>query len=135
MKRAIALLCFLNFVSATAARAEELFPKPGWQDAPNPLASPHAIPGGTISAWAGPYPESLNYLRENNSFVYQVFSAMYETLLSTSPLTAELEPGIAERWSISDDQKTFTFWINPAARWSDGQPITADDVRWTYDTI
>ncbi len=117
------------------ARADDLFPKPDWKDAPNPFASPHATPGGTLSAWAGPYPESLNYFLANNSFVAEAFSSMYDTLLSTDPLTAELVPGIAERWSISDDKKTFTFWIDPAAHWSDGQPITAEDVRWTFDTI
>ncbi len=122
-------------LTASTSRADDLFPKPDWKDAPNPLASPHATPGGTLAIHAGPYPQSFNYLLENNAFCAEVFSAMYESLLSTSPLTADYEPGLAERWSISDDKKIFTFWLDPNARWSDGQPITADDVRWTYDTI
>jgi ABC-type transport system substrate-binding protein len=52
-----------------------------------------------------------------------------------NPLTPSQEPGLAERWSISDDKRTFTFWLNPKARWSDGQPITAQDVKWTFDAI
>ncbi|MGQ4807658.1 Oligopeptide-binding protein AppA [Candidatus Entotheonellaceae bacterium PAL068K] len=36
---------------------------------------------------------------------------------------------------MSADQKTITFWINKRARWSDGRPITAHDVKATYDAI
>ena len=40
-----------------------------------------------------------------------------------------------ERWSIGDDKQTFTFHIDPKARWSDGKPVTAHDVKWTYEAI
>src|SRR5262245_38577041 len=118
---------------ATVVRADRIFPAPDWQDAPNPLASPHATPGGTISAWAGPYPQTLNYLLDNNAFASEVFGDLYDSLLSLNPVTADHEPAIADQWSISDDKKTFTFRIDPTAHWSDGEPITAYDVRWTYD--
>ena len=36
---------------------------------------------------------------------------------------------------ISDDKKTFTFTIDPTARWSDDRPITSADVKWTYDAV
>ncbi|MDA1044892.1 MAG: extracellular solute-binding protein [Verrucomicrobia bacterium] len=117
------------------SQADQIFPDPEWQDVPHPLASPEAMSGGDISAFSGQYPKSLNYLLDNNSFTATAFSSMYETLLDTHPITADYQPGIANKWSMSDDRKTFTFWIDSAARWSDGQPITAFDVQWTYDTI
>ncbi|MCE9614899.1 MAG: extracellular solute-binding protein [Lentisphaerae bacterium] len=118
-----------------SVRAEETFPRPDWHDAPNPLASPHAVVGGTLSIFPGPYPPSFNYYLNNSAFSAEIFSSLYETLITTSPLTADYEPALAQKWTISDDKRTFTFWIDPKARWSDGQPVTAEDVLWTFDTI
>lgn len=115
--------------------AEEHFPSPHWIDRPNPLASPHAIVGGEIIIHAGPSPKSFNYYLDNNSFSAELFGAMYETLLTMNPITLDFEPGLASQWTISDDKQTFTFQINPRAEWSDGQPVTAQDVRWTWDAI
>ncbi len=124
----------LVFIAALAS-AEELFPKPDWKDAPNPLASPDAVQGGELSVFGGQTPKSFNYYLDHNTFSDEVFSAMYETLLGMHPITAEYQPGLAKRWSISDDKKIFTFWIDERARWSDGSPVTAEDVRWTYEAI
>lgn len=133
MKKTVFALIFMLAISGV--HAEEMFPKPDWKDAPDPLASPYATPGGEISIFAGPYPGSLNYYLDNNTFTVEVFSAMFETLLTMNPVTLEFEPGIAEKWSISDDKKTFTFYIDKRAKWSDGTPITARDVKWTFDAI
>ncbi len=125
------LLLFIGI----AGSAEQVLPPDTWKDAPNPLASADAEVGGEISIFAGPNPQSFNYYLDNNMFSAQVFSLMYETLLSRNPLTLDDEPGLAEKWSISDDKKTFTFWIDKRARWSDGKSITAADVKWTFDAI
>jgi microcin C transport system substrate-binding protein len=119
----------------TAPAEADLYPLPGWRDRPNPLASPQAVAGGEISIWAGQYPKSFNYYLDNNSFSAELFGAMYETLLGMNPLTLEYEPALAERWTISQDKKTFTFRLNRNARWSDGQPVTAHDVRWTFEAL
>ena len=134
IKRIFPLFIVL-IVATTQISADEFFPKENWKDQPNPLASPDAKVGGEISTYAGQYPKSLNAYLDNNSFTADVFSSMYDTLLTLHPITAEYEPMIAERWSISDDKKTFTFWIDKRARWSDGEPITAYDVQWTFQTI
>jgi peptide/nickel transport system substrate-binding protein len=44
-------------------------------------------------------------------------------------------PGLAEKWEISDDGKIYTFHINPAATFSDGSPVTANDVLFTLKKI
>lgn len=117
------------------ARAEERFPKPDWKPAPNPMASPHAVPGGEIVIYGHQYPKSFNYYLDDNSFVAEVFGTLYETLVTRNSLTLDYEPALAESWTISDDKRTFTFRLNPKAKWSDGTPITAADVRWTFDAI
>jgi peptide/nickel transport system substrate-binding protein len=42
---------------------------------------------------------------------------------------------LAESWSTSEDGKTVTFKLNKAAKWHDGKPVTAHDVKFTFDTI
>ena len=132
MKKLIILLIILI---SNAAFSDETFPPAGWTDRPNPLASPNAVAGGEISIFAGQYPKSLNYYLDNNVLSAEIFGAIYETLLALNPITLEYEPGLAEKWTISEDRKTFTFYLNPLARWSDGTPITAQDVQWTCATI
>ncbi len=125
------LSALLTITSLQAAT----FPPATWSDAPNPIASSAATPGGNITSFAGQYPQSFNYYLANNSFCAELFSLMYESLLNTDPLDASFAPGLANSWTISEDRLTFTFQIDPAAKWSDGTPVTADDVAWTVATI
>lgn len=113
----------------------EVRPAEGWEAQPNPLASPLAEPGGRIRIFASQYPRSFNYYLDNNVFSSSLFNLMFENLMTYHPVTLEMEPGLAERVEISDDQRTFTFTLNPDARWSDGEPVTAEDVKWTFETI
>lgn len=126
---------FLACCIAVTAFADQSFPPADWQDAPSPLASPYAVDGGEITIYPGPSPKSLNYYLETSILSSQIFGFLYETLLTFNSVTLEFEPGLANSWIISDDKKTFTFHLNPRARWSDGSPITADDVKWTFDAV
>ena len=120
---------------AAAAQAEVVFPRADWQEAPNPLASEFAEKGGMLVAYLGPYPKSFNYYLDQNVMSAELFGQFYEPLMSLHPLTLELEPMLADRCVLGDDRKTFTFHMNPLAKWSDGQPVTAEDVRWTFEAI
>jgi len=123
------------WLAAGPAVSAEMFPGKNWADRPDPVAGALAVGGGQISIFAGQFPKSLNYYLDANVLSGEIFGAMYQTLLSTHSLTLDYEPSIARRWSISDDKKTFTFYIDPNARWSDQKPITAFDVKWTYDAV
>ncbi len=125
----------LFFLLTGVAIAEEQFPRADWSDQPSPFASPDAVVGGEFSIYGGPYPKSFNYYLDLNVFSAQLFGSMYENLLSYNSQTLEFEPALADRWTLSADKMTFTFHLDPAARWSDGQPVTAEDVRWTFETI
>jgi ABC-type transport system substrate-binding protein len=46
----------------------------------------------------------------------------------------ELQPWLAERWEISDPQ-TYVFHLRSGVRFHDGQPLTARDVKWTFDSL
>src|SRR5436189_1084396 len=51
-------------------------------------------------------------------------------------VTPELDyaPDLAQSWETPDD-KTIVFHLNPAAKFHDGRPVTAQDVKWTYDSV
>ena len=132
MKKIHLPLAFLLFSPLLYAE-DKVFPAEGW-DKPHPFASPNAVVGGQLvqNSIQG---KSLNAYLDNYTSTYQVFGAMYETLLNMDPATLEFTPGLAIRWTIADDQKTFTFELDPAAKWSDGKPVTAEDVRWTWEAV
>ena len=46
---------------------------------------------------------------------------------------AQLQSELAERWEISPDSKTITFYLRPNAKFHDGTPVTAEDVRWSIE--
>ena len=60
---------------------------------------------------------------------------MFEGLTEYHPKTLAPEPGIAERWDISEDLIRFTFHLRKDARWSDGTPITAWDAVYSWERI
>ncbi len=61
-----------------------------------------------------------------------IVRALFEGLAVKNPWTLEPEPGVAQSWDISDDGLTVTFHINPEARWSNGDPLTAHDYVWSW---
>lgn len=58
---------------------------------------------------------------------YRVVFAFFEGLTRPDRVTAAPRPGVAERWEISPDGLTYTFHLRSDARWSNGEPVTADD--------
>ncbi len=58
--------------------------------------------------------------------------ALFEGLAVKNPYTLEPEPGVAQSWEFSEDRRQITFHINPEARWSNGDPVTADDYVWSW---
>ncbi|HYV15472.1 MAG TPA: peptide ABC transporter substrate-binding protein [Conexibacter sp.] len=49
--------------------------------------------------------------------------------------TTAIKPDFAQSWTFSADKKALTLKVATGGKWSDGQPLTADDVAWTYNTI
>src|SRR5690348_2429883 len=57
-----------------------------------------------------------------------VIRLLFSPLVGINMDTQEPEPALAESWSVAPDQKTWTFKLRKNLRWSDSQPLTADDV-------
>jgi microcin C transport system substrate-binding protein len=101
----------------------------------DPIANPAAVKGGSFFTWAGGYPKSLNMWLEYSQFSVQVAGLMFEPLLTMDPVKDEPLGVLAKSWEISPDKKTYTFKIQPEAVWSDGKPITAEDIQFYYDVM
>lgn len=78
-------------------------------------------------------PSTFNYAL--NTTLYSVFGFIYEGLLRQNGVTAEMEPALAESWTIAPDKKTIRFTLRPGLRWSDGRPLTAADVVFSYQEV
>jgi peptide/nickel transport system substrate-binding protein len=80
--------------------------------------------------------DSLNPFVGYTELAYEVYSQNYEYLVERRPEDFMPGPdGIAESWEQSPDGKTWTFHLHEGITWQDGQPLTADDVVFTYNYI
>jgi oligopeptide transport system substrate-binding protein len=66
---------------------------------------------------------------------YNLMMAFFEGLLSQDPKDLHPVPGVAERWDVSDDGKVYTFHLRKDARWSNGDPVTAQDFLYSFRRI
>jgi peptide/nickel transport system substrate-binding protein len=66
---------------------------------------------------------------------YAAFEYIYPELIQYNSKTFEFRPDFAQSWTQSTDGLEWTFLTTPNATWSDGQPLTANDAAWTFNTI
>ncbi|TVP70790.1 MAG: ABC transporter substrate-binding protein [Leptolyngbya sp. LCM1.Bin17] len=64
-----------------------------------------------------------------------IFSLTFEGLTTTDAITGDTVPALAESWEMSEDGQTLVFTLREGLRWSDGEPLTAADVVFTYDVL
>jgi microcin C transport system substrate-binding protein len=99
------------------------------------IGDPRAVKGGTFKVLMLEFPGTMRiYGPETTAFNYQVQTMVYESLLTLHPTTLTYAPGLATHWQISPDRLTYRFRLDPNARFSTGQPVTADDVvaSWKF---
>jgi len=82
-----------------------------------------------------PTVDSLNPFTSIYSTPTQIHRLMYDYLTMYSAEDATPTEGLAEDWEFSEDGLTWTYTIRDDSTFSDGEPVTADDVAYTYNTI
>ena len=95
-----------------------------------PLAE--AQPSLIISQWSAP--SGFNVLTAADQYAYQDIALIFASLTKLDD-NLEPVPELASSWEVSDDGLTYTFHIDPNARWHDGEPVTAEDVAFTYHLV
>ncbi len=122
--------------SVSAEQGGPGFTGEGWKTAAfvYGLGEPTAPQGGSLRTPMLDWPATLRLTGENSNTQvnYAIATMAGESLLGHDPVTNELVPGIASHWQVSEDQSTYRFRIDPRAHYSDGTPITAEDVVATW---
>lgn len=73
------------------------------------------------------FPQTFRQLGPDANGGFAAWTRSGLGLLDRHPNTDKWLPSIASSWAMGDDHKTVYFKLNPKAKWSDGEPITADD--------
>lgn len=140
--RMVFFICSLMFpllaladVSVIEARSIALRGEPKYADdfTHFEYVNPAAPKGGSLRSQAIGTFDSFNRYGQRGDRVVNS-EVLYDTLMVDSADEIEVYyPLIAEKIRYADDYSFITFFINPKARFSDGQPITAQDVAFTFE--
>jgi peptide/nickel transport system substrate-binding protein len=104
---------------------------------PSASASGTIRKGGILRIGTTSYIDSLNPFNYIESQAYNAMIMIYPQLVQYAHSGSEgfkIEGDWATSWTTSADGKDWTFKLLPGAKWSDGQPLTADDAAWTINT-
>lgn len=91
--------------------------------------------GALVTSTIGEGPKTFNPFNTKDATSATMAELMFDGLVSTKPDTGEVIPKLAKSFEISPDGKIYTFQLRKGIKWSDGKPITADDVVFTWNKI
>lgn len=91
--------------------------------------------GGNMVYNLGAEPPSIHPITSSDLSSRWVKNFVCEGLFSKDYRTWANVPGLAERWEISKDNKVFTFFLRKDAVFHNGEPVTAEDVKFSFDAI
>ena len=92
--------------------------------------------GGTfVTSTIGEGPKTFNSWNSMDATSSQAADIMFDSLVTTDPYTGEVIPKLAKSIDVMPDNKTYIVKLRHGLKWSDGKPITADDVYFTWNTI
>ena len=126
-------------VSASPGPSAAGSPAPSTAASPSPPGSPAPSAAPTPSqatlrvGWSSE-PDTLNPLTTYSSEAIEVLQLVYDNLIGYG-LDLKPEPELAQSFETSVDGTSFTFHLRPNATWSDGQPVTSADMKYTFEAI
>ena len=80
-------------------------------------------------------PKTFNPLLILDAGSRDAVGLIFNGLITQNGMTAELEPELAEKWEVSEDGLRVVFTLRSGLKWSDGQPLTVDDVIFTFNDL
>jgi len=90
--------------------------------------------GGTIIAGLDQEPPTLDPHASPSAVTFQIIASVTENLLYMTN-DWQFQPWLAESWEVSADGTAFTFRLRKDVTFQDGQPLTAEVVKWNFDRI
>lgn len=107
-----------------------------WEDGSEQeeYGSPNAKKGGTYRFFIPDYPRTLRHVGEDASGGTRgyLLDDVFLPLVNRHPTTLKPIPACANQWAAGADKKTFYFKLDPDARFSDGEPVRADNFFFTF---
>lgn len=103
-----------------------------WTYATDPRESEHFQTGGEFTEVFEAQPAKLVPYIQTDVYGRRVVDLVSESLGAYDPKTLRLRGQLADAWQYAADGMWLRVHINPRARFSDGTPVTAEDVRWTF---
>jgi peptide/nickel transport system substrate-binding protein len=98
--------------------------------------APVGYPGGNLRVMEfGSTPKTFNPITANDQTSNDITEQIFSALLDVDFRTGKVVPALAYKWTHSKDGKVWTFYLRQGLRWSDGAPLTADDVVFTMKAI
>ncbi|TMI92707.1 MAG: ABC transporter substrate-binding protein [Bacillati bacterium ANGP1] len=91
--------------------------------------------GGTFLDAQVADPRTFNPILAQETSSTGAIGGLFDGLVEDNGETTETEPALAESWRTSPDGRTWTFKLRQGLQWSDGAPVTADDVAFTFQVI
>lgn len=88
---------------------------------------------GVLHIGNGTEPQGIDPHITSGTPEYQIMQSLFEGLVMQDPYTLEILPAGATHWDVSDDGRVYRFQLRPEARWSNGDPVTAEDYRWSIE--
>jgi peptide/nickel transport system substrate-binding protein len=121
--------CGKNAGSSKSAAVEAL-PDP-------PVLAPcgPGVPGGRLIIATYGDPKTFNPITGNEQSSDEICRHLFASLAGLDWPSQQALPGLAYFWTNSPDGKTWTFKLRKNLRWSDGEPLTADDVLFTWNDV
>ena len=97
-------------------------------------------PGGTLRVYHRDSPASMSIYEETTLSTSMPMMGVFNNLVLFDPAQTQnrldnIIPDLAENWSLSEDGKTITFKLRSGAKWHDGKPFTADDVKCSWELL
>ena len=90
---------------------------------------------GSITIGLVAEPASLDFTKVDGAAIPQVLlTNVYETLVKQDQ-DGKIVPSLATAWKVSDDKKTYTFDLTPNAKFTNGDPFTADDAVFSINRV
>lgn len=91
--------------------------------------------GQIILLGNGTEPEGLDPHIVTGIPEHHILLCLFEGLVRMDPKDLSITPGVAERWEESEDGRTYTFHLRDDAKWSNGDPVTAQDFLYAWERI
>ena len=97
-------------------------------------ASNSAVAEVVLHRGNGGEPQTLDQAHTSIDVEANILKDLYEGL-TVYDVSGNVTPGVAESWSVSDDGLTYTFKLREDAKWSNGDPVTADDFVFSFQRV